>query len=68
MLLSSVKSSFEVFVWTEAFGCEEILKPFILSYQRHNSIPLNVLGRKNLWSTIVSVINDFYSKQVAIQK
>ena len=42
-----MKVSDNLFIWTEAFGCEEILIPFLLSYQHHNSVPLFILGRKN---------------------
>lgn len=37
-------SAENVFIWTEAFNCGEILKPMIESYLKHNSFILNVFG------------------------
>ena len=34
----------EVFVWTEAFNCGEILEPMLKSYIKHNSYPIHVFG------------------------
>lgn len=33
-----------VFIWTEAFNCGEILNPMIASYLKHNDFTLNVFG------------------------
>jgi hypothetical protein len=33
-----------VFIWTEAFNCGEILNPMIASYLKHNNFVLNVFG------------------------
>lgn len=33
-----------VFIWTEAFNCGEILGPMITSYLKHNNYTLNVFG------------------------
>lgn len=34
----------DVFIWTEAFNCGEILNPMIQSYLKHNPFTLNVFG------------------------
>ena len=34
----------DVFVWTEAFNCGEILNPMLDSYLKHNFYPINVFG------------------------
>jgi hypothetical protein len=34
----------EVFIWTEAFNCGEILQPMLNSYVKHNKYPINVYG------------------------
>jgi hypothetical protein len=43
--MKSVKN--EVFVWTEAFNCGEILQPMLSSYIRHNNYPIYVYGTKS---------------------
>jgi len=37
----------EVFIWTEAFNCGEILIPMLSSYLKHNNYPIHVFGTKN---------------------
>jgi hypothetical protein len=37
-------SADNVFIWTEAFNCGEILNPMIASYLKHNDFILNVFG------------------------
>jgi hypothetical protein len=37
----------EVFVWTEAFNCGEILNPMLSSYIKHNNWPIHVFGTKS---------------------
>ena len=37
----------EVFIWTEAFNCGEILQPMLSSYIRHNDYPIHVFGTKS---------------------
>jgi hypothetical protein len=37
----------EVFIWTEAFNCGEILQPMLSSYIRHNNYPIHVFGTKS---------------------
>ena len=34
----------EVFIWTEAFNCGEILSPMLSSYVKHNKHPIHVYG------------------------
>jgi len=34
----------QIFVWTEAFNCGELLDPFLSSYLKHNSYPIFVYG------------------------
>lgn len=34
----------EVFIWTEAFNCGELLTPFLSSYLKHHQFPINVFG------------------------
>jgi hypothetical protein len=34
----------DVFVWTEAFNCGEILNPMLTSYIKHNNLPIHVFG------------------------
>jgi hypothetical protein len=43
--MKSVKN--EVFVWTEAFNCGEILSPMLSSYLKHNNFPIHVYGTQN---------------------
>ena len=37
----------EVFIWTEAFNCGEILQPMLSSYIRHNDYPIHVYGTQS---------------------
>jgi hypothetical protein len=37
----------DVFIWTEAFNCGEILNPMLKSYLAHNEFELNVFGTTN---------------------
>jgi hypothetical protein len=37
----------EVFIWTEAFNCGEILEPMLSSYIKHNPYPIHVFGTEN---------------------
>ena len=37
----------EVFIWTEAFNCGEILQPMLSSYIKHNNYPIHVFGTKS---------------------
>lgn len=32
-----------IFIWTEAFNCTEILPPFLESFRKHHDLPLNVV-------------------------
>jgi hypothetical protein len=34
----------DVFIWTEAYNCGEILNPMINSYVKHNKYPINIFG------------------------
>jgi hypothetical protein len=34
----------DLFVWTEAFNCGEILNPMVSSYLKHNNQPLNIFA------------------------
>ena len=34
----------DVFIWTEAFNCGEILDPMLKSYLAHNEFELNIFG------------------------
>ncbi len=36
----------DVFIWTEAFNCGEVLNPMIASYLKHNNFILNVFGTR----------------------
>lgn len=36
-----------VFIWTEAFNCGELLTPFLSSYLEHHNVPINVFGTKD---------------------
>jgi hypothetical protein len=36
----------DVFIWTEAYNCGEILNPMISSYIKNNKYPINVFGTK----------------------
>jgi hypothetical protein len=36
----------DLFCFTEAFGCEDVLYPFVKSYNAHNQIPIVIFGRK----------------------
>lgn len=36
----------EVFIWTEAFNCGEILNPMLSSYVKHHHYPIHVFGSK----------------------
>jgi len=35
-----------IFIWTEAFNCGEILNPMLKSYVKHNKLPIHVYGTK----------------------
>jgi hypothetical protein len=37
----------EVFIWTEAFNCGEILEPMLASYLTHNKYPVHVFGTED---------------------
>jgi hypothetical protein len=37
----------EVFIWTEAFNCGEILNPMLSSYLKHHNYPIHVFGSKS---------------------
>jgi len=37
----------EVFIWTEAFNCGEILAPMLSSYIKHHELPIHVYGTQN---------------------
>ena len=37
----------DVFVWTEAFNCGEILNPMLSSYIKHNNLPIHVFGTQS---------------------
>ncbi len=37
-------SSNDVFIWTEAYNCGEILNPMINSYVKHNKYPINIFA------------------------
>ena len=37
----------DVFIWTEAYNCGEILNPMLNSYIRHNKYPINIFGTEN---------------------
>jgi hypothetical protein len=37
----------EVFIWTEAFNCGEILQPMLESYIKHNNYPIHVFGKNS---------------------
>jgi hypothetical protein len=43
--MKSVKK--EVFIWTEAFNCGEILQPMLSSYIKHNNYPIHVFGTRS---------------------
>jgi len=34
----------DVFIWTEAYNCGELLTPFLSSYIKHNNLPIHVFG------------------------
>ena len=36
----------EIFIWTEAFNCGEILNPMLTSFLKHHSYPIHVFGSK----------------------
>ena len=36
----------DLFCFTEAFGCEDVLLPFLKSYSTHNRTPIVIFGRK----------------------
>jgi hypothetical protein len=36
----------DVFIWTEAFNCGELLTPFLSSYVKYHNQPINVFGSK----------------------
>jgi len=37
----------EIFIWTEAFNCGEILNPMLCSYVKHHNYPIHVFGSKS---------------------
>ena len=37
----------DVFIWTEAYNCGEILNPMLNSYIRHNKYPIKIFGTEN---------------------
>lgn len=37
----------DIFIWTEAFNCGEILDPMLSSYVKHNNLPIHVYGTQN---------------------
>jgi hypothetical protein len=37
----------DVFIWTEAFNCGEILAPMLSSYVKHHNLPIHVYGTQN---------------------
>ena len=37
----------EVYIWTEAFNCGEILNPMLSSYLKHHNYPIHVFGSKS---------------------
>jgi len=40
----SINLAKDVFIWTEAFNCGEILNPMLKSYLAHNKFELNIFG------------------------
>jgi hypothetical protein len=40
------RKNFNVFIWTEAYNCGELLGPMLDSYITHNEMPINVFGTK----------------------
>ena len=42
--MAQVSMNQDVFIWTEAFNCGEILPPMVQSYLAHHAEPLNIFA------------------------
>ena len=56
----------DIFIWTEAFNCGEILNPMIKSYLKHNTYPLHIFGRKEDFDEIT--INSSAIKMINLSR
>jgi lipopolysaccharide biosynthesis glycosyltransferase len=55
------KKNDNLFIWTEAFNCGELLNPFLKSYLMHNDYPIFVYGFKSDLEKI-TVVNSLIQK------
>ena len=42
----------EVFIWTEAFNCSEILPPFLRSFTHHHDYTIHIATSKNEFQSL----------------
>ena len=47
----------EVFIWTEAFNCSEILPPFLKSFTHHHDFTIHIATSKNEFQSLPEIEN-----------
>ena len=45
----------EIFIWTEAFNCSEILPPFLKSFRKHHKFAINIATSKDEYEKLPNI-------------